>query len=236
VRGAIGAGTTTEPTSPDTILKLAQIASNGQVALYSLVFALGLVYAWRKRNYRLALMWGIGVPTIAFVLNLVAAVYAPRYILNFIIGLALLLGVGLASLPSRIMWPALVGFAAISLWALPAQLPKDRIPYRDIFQWLSKTAQPGDMLFFDHAETTENMVKWHLVHYLRADLRAGAAWAADLAAAQRARRVWHITQDWTNPDVQANFKALERTHPRRDGVGRCDLQWCYIVQLMEAPP
>jgi 4-amino-4-deoxy-L-arabinose transferase-like glycosyltransferase len=234
VRGVVGAGTTTQPTSLEAIVKLADIASNGQVALYGIVFIFGLVMLWRRQNYRLALMWAVGVPVIAFTINTVAAVYAPRYILNFIIGASLVIGAGLATLPGRWRWLALVGFTAVGLWAVPSQLPKDRIPYRDLFQNASKQAKIGDVVFFDHTDLSDNFVRWQINHYLRDDLRASRVTKLDDAL--KARRVWQMTAEWASPDVQANFAALAKTHSRQDGWGQCNVNWCYIVQLLEAPP
>ena len=51
-----------------------------------------------------------------------------------------------------------------------------------------------------------------------------------------ARRIWHLTSEWLDADVQTNFRRIETTHPRQSGFGQCDANWCYLMQLMEAPP
>jgi hypothetical protein len=45
-----------------------------------------------------------------------------------------------------------------------------------------------------------------------------------------------LTGDLFNDDVGAVFAALEPSHPVQQVVGKCDNEWCYVAQLMEAPP
>lgn len=233
-RGIIGAGTTTEPTSPEAVARLAQVATNGQIALYGAALVVGLVALRRQVNYRLALAWAFGVPALSLLINLVAAIYAPRYILNFIIGLALVIGAGLAAIPSRGRWAALVGFAAVSLWAMPSQLPKNRVPYRDLAASLAAASQPGDVLFYDRANERDDIWQREIQRQLSPELRAAAM--SSVEAAEAARRVWFITADWFDPGVQAHFKTIEQTHPLQKVFGDCTSSWCFLIQLLEAPP
>lgn len=233
-RGAIGAGTTTVATSLEAVWELAQVATNGQALLYGLVLLLGLVLLWRRANYRLALLWAFGVPAISLLINTVAAVYTPRYVLNFILGLALALGASLASLPPRVRWLALAGFAAISLWALPSQLPKDRTPYRDITATFAASARAGDALFYDRVYEDDVVWKFAVAQYFKPDW--GGYRVQTVEEAQAARRVWFLTTDWLNPEVQANFHAIEATHPLRQVIGDCNRYWCFLIQLLEGAP
>jgi hypothetical protein len=200
-------------------------------------------------GYRLALLWGIGVPTIALALNLIASVYTQRYINYLSVGLAMAVGAGLVisgELLQKILNRrdnknattisvfVLVGFVVVSLWALPSQLPTDRIPYRDLLKSLSAAAQAGDVIFFDHADNNDNFAQWQYRHYLTPELLDNAV--SNKARATDARRIWHITSHWFEEEVRANFADIEWTHPRQGGFGNCDLNWCYLIQLMEAPP
>jgi hypothetical protein len=245
----VGIANTTEPTSVAAIFDLVQVTTNGQPGLYALALLIGLIYLWRRWGYRLALLWGVGVPVIALALNVIASVYTQRYITYLAVGLALAVGAGLAmsgeliqkllnrkddNNPKITSVFALVGFVAISLWALPSQFPTGRIPYRDLLKHLSTAAQAGDVIFFDHADHNDNFAQWQYRHYLTPELLDNAVTNKD--SATDARRIWHITAHWFDADVRANFADIEWTHPRQSGFGNCDLNWCYLIQLMEAPP
>jgi hypothetical protein len=234
-RGAAGSSATTQPTSIESIIGLAQLATNGQVVLYAGLLIVGVVYGWRKRTFRLALVWAIGVPVIAFALNLFVAVYSSRYVVNFVIGLALVLGAGLAFLPTRWRWAALVVFVGISLWALPTQLPDDIVPYSTLFRDMSARARPGDKVLLDQANYSEDKVmQWQLLHVVPEWLRLDTT--DDLDTALPARRIWYVTANWLDDEVLGRYQFIERTHPRQTGFGQCNSQWCYLIQLMEAPP
>lgn len=232
-RGLGGIGTTTQPTNLESITRLLELMTNGQIGLYVLVLLLGIFLFWRKSAYRLAFLWGIGVPLIALIINLVFAVYTPRYISYLVIGFGLLLGLALVGLPKRLRWGGLAVFVAISLWALPSQLPKDRIPFRDLLQNVAANAQPGDVIFFDNADLLNNVLRWQIRHYLPRDLWNNRT--EDAAVAAEADRVWFVTADWFDPNVRANFDMIESTHPLQIGFGDCNRYWCYLIQLLEAP-
>ncbi len=253
----MGIANTTEPTSWAVIVDLMNTITNGQPGLYSLVLLIGVVSLWRSTGYRLALLWGLGVPVIALVLNLVASVYTQRYITYLSVGLALAVGGGLAvsaeliqrllnrhpaqnaghrdtKFAKLISLTAVVGFAVVGLYALPSQLPMDRIPYRDLLINLSDAAQPGDVILFDQADQRDNFAQWQYRHYLPPELWANASTDKNVSLA--ARRIWHITANWFDEAVRATFTEIEWTHPRQSGFGNCDRNWCYLIQLMEAPP
>jgi uncharacterized membrane protein len=232
-RGIAGSSVTTQPTSLESITQLIQLATNGQVLLYALALLIGLFYGWRKANYRLALAWAMGVPGVAFTGNLLAAIYTPRYIVNFVIGLALVLAAGLAALPVRLRWAAVIVFAGISLWAMPSQFPTDIAPFYLLFRDLKSALQPGDVIFLDKGYG-DDVMKWNYNRILTQQNRNEATMQIDEAL--NARRIWHLTSEWLDPDVQANFRRIETTHPRQSGFGQCDAKWCYLMQLMEAPP
>ncbi|MCB9451248.1 MAG: glycosyltransferase family 39 protein [Anaerolineaceae bacterium] len=236
-RGVVGAGTTTLPTSFEAVRDLALWATNGQLVLYGLAIALGLVVLWRKKGYQLALMWAFGVPVIAFALNTVVAIYTPRYILNFVLGLGLVTGAGLAVIPRpRWRWTALVAFAAVNLLAMPAALPQGNAPFRTVLADVSATAVPGDAFFFPRWGEAGDFTHWMYQTRLPRASEYRDNWVYTLDDAQLYRRVWFITTNWFNAANQAAFHTLEPTHPLQTVYGDCNPQWCLLAQLMEAPP
>ncbi len=232
-RGVAGISSTTEPTTPDAISRLINLMTNGQFWLFAILLIIGLVYWRRKNEYRLLLLWGIGVPILAFAANLVVAVYTPRYFDYMAIGFCLAVAGAFAILKSRGFW-LVVPFAAFSLWFLPSQWPINRIPHRLIFQQVTSLYQPGDAIFFDEGDYGNLLVQWQASHYLPADLLQNRV--TDLAGAQSSRRLWYVTQNWFNPEIEADFNSLEPTHPVQNVFGQCARNWCYLAQLMEAPP
>lgn len=231
-RGA-GIGSTTQMTSWPVIQELLLRVTNGQPLLYGVLLITGFALLWRQSRYCLALLWALGVPAISLAVNLVASVYTPRYVTYLIVGLALVIGAGLAVMPRGWRWLAAGVFAAVSLWALPDQLP-ERIPHRMIFQQIAAEAQPGDILYFEQGNWEDWLMQWQKDAYLPAFLRESIAETPEEAFA--ARRVWFITANWFDEDVQAAFRAVERDHPLQRVVGGCSRAWCYLAQLLEAPP
>ncbi len=233
-RGVAGIGSTTEPTTLGAIIGLINLATSGQPGLYVLLLIIGLVYAWPKKNYWLVLLWAFAVPIVALLVNLVFSVYTPRYITYLTIGLGLVMAVGLAALPRRVSWLVLVVFAGISLWSIPSQFSPRIIKYRDFYQQMAKETQTGDALYVEPVIWGDNVVWWQMHHYLPAELFT--SFTSDIDQAQTARRIWFVTNDWFNADVRANFAKLEPNYPVQQVIGDCNQLWCYLVQLMEAPP
>lgn len=233
-RGIIGAGSTTEPTSVEAMMRLARTATNGQVILYGGILVVGAFLLWRKEGYRLALVWGVGVPAAAMVVNLAVAVYTPRYVVYLVVGLAAAAGAALAALPKRIRLPALAVVIGLTFWSLPQYIPV-RIPLRDLYRQISAAAGPDDVLFFDTGGLEDPFVFKQAQRYLAPDV--WARHTRDMEQAQAARRVWYITdEEWRTEITRARFAQIEQTHPLRQIIGRCDRQWCYLLQLLEAPP
>ncbi len=233
-RGIAGIGSTTEPTTPSAVVNLINLMTSGQPFLYLLVLLVGFIYWWRKANYPLVLLWAFAVPIVALLVNLVFAVYTPRYITYLIIGFALVIAVGIAVLPRLSQWLVLFVVVVISIWSLPSQFSPSRIPYRDFYQQMAKDAQKGDVMYIDHGDLTNNVVLWQMSHYLSSDLLNSVTTNLDQTA--DARRIWFATADWFNPDVRANFEKLEPNYPVQKVLGDCNRYWCFLIQLMEAPP
>ncbi len=248
-RGAAGIGTTTQATSPEAILGLLNLASSGQPFLLLAVIGIGMVVlvyerTWqchaptgiqqRRAAYHLALAWGLGVPVLALLVNLVVAVYTPRYVSYLVIGLGIAVGAALAVLPPRWRWSGLAVFVTLNMIGLPTQLPRDRVPFRALFQQVSAAAQPGDALLLDHADLGNNVLHWQVARYLTPDLWRSRS--EDPAQIPDARRIWFVTAEWFNPAVEETFRRVESTHPLQQVVGKCDRDWCYLLQLLEGAP
>jgi uncharacterized membrane protein len=233
-RGIAGIGSTTEPTSLAAIVGLVNMATSGQPGLYLVLLLIGLIYSWRKANYRLVLLWAFAVPVTALLVNLVLSVYTPRYITYLVIGFALVMAAGLSVLPRRIQWIALLVVAGISLWSAPSLTSLRIIRYRDFYQEMVKEAQPNDVVYVDPMNLEDNVVWWQMSHYLTPDLFGTVT--SDIDQAKTARRIWFITSDWFNTDVRARFAQLEVNFPVQQVLGDCNRYWCYLIQLMESPP
>lgn len=240
-RGVAGIGVSTQATTLPTIQTILELATNNLVWLYGGVLLLGAALLWRNRRFWLALVWAVGAPAIYLLANLVAAVYAPRFVSHLTLGLALALAgtlTALARLPhrfGRILAGALaVVLIGANLLTFPATIPV-RVPYRDLYGQLSALGQPGDVLLqLPPNPVYDGYLVWQQAHYLSRELQPGIT--EDAAKAQAARRVWFLTVDWFNPQVRATFSVLEPTHPVQTVLGQCDRAWCYLAQLMEAPP
>lgn len=233
-RGAAGIGVSTLTTSPETILKLINEATNGLPLLYGLILLAGVWLLWRNRRYWLLLAWALGAPLIYLIANLAAAVYAPRFVSYATIGLALALAAALGRLPRVLRYGGAALLIGANLLTFSGTLPV-RIPYRDLYHALSAAGQAGDVLLMRRAGEDDGFVKWQELHYLAPELQTGVT--TDVPTARAARRVWFLTYEPFNPDVEAVFKTLEPTHPVQQVIGQCpERGWCYLAQLMEAPP
>ena len=232
-RGIVGAGTTTVPTSLQAVVDLAQTATNGFAPLYVVILLVGAFFLWRRANFWLALVWAVGAPALSLLINTVAAIYTPRYVVYMVVGLCVLVGAALAVLPiGRLRWLLLAAFMALNLLAVPGQFP-NRTPYRDLFQRVTAAAQPGDVIFFDQSSADTRFVQWQTRHYLRGGLRRNRVLTVEEALEHK--RVWFVTDDWFNPQVRENFDRIEATHPLQQVYGDCTSDWCYLIQLLEAP-
>jgi hypothetical protein len=241
-RGAAGVSASTLPTTWENIGRLIDTAANGLWWLYLILLLAGLVLLWRKRMFWLALTWGILTPAIYLLANLFVSVYAVRYVAFASIGVALALSMALVALSQQIekRWqPAalsilLLGVIGANLLAFPSQIPQ-RIPYRDLYTQVSLQAHPGDILLMIPAPYIEGFLTWQMEHYLAPELRDNIFTSSEVAAINH-RRIWFVTNNWFNEDVQRSFQALEVTHPLQTVLGDCNRWWCYLLQLMEAPP
>jgi hypothetical protein len=235
-RGVVGAGTTTVITSPEAVAELADLATNDVAWLYLavLVVGVGLFALRRESNHRLfwlALAWAIGAPALSFLLNFVIAIYTPRYVVYMVIGLAIAVAAVIASQPTRLRYPLLAVTLAVTLWGLPGQrddLMANRIPVRDLYRRASESVQPGDVIFFDQRNVDDNFFRWMIRTYLSRTFTR----VESVAEAATHDRVWFVTDNLNNAQVQERFRQIEQNHPLQQVIGKCDSDWCYVIQLL----
>jgi mannosyltransferase len=233
----LGTSQTTALTSPETISRFVMLLTNGAPLVYALLLGLGILLLGRKGKWWLALTWALGVPTLALLVNLVAAVFTPRYYAHVTPGLALAAGAGLARLSqlprfSRLAWT--LGAAAVVVLGiqLPSTLP-NRPPLRDIYQTLSRQSAADAAVYMSAATRGDGWSDWQMQQYL-----SPALYNNQLASLESPlpRNIWYLSAAWFDDDVQAEFRALEQTHPLQTVLGDCNRQWCFLAQLMQAPP
>jgi len=229
----------TKATNPETILELAQLSSNGLWIAYAAIVLVGILLLWKKRSFWLAITWLILSPALVLIVNLQATIYNVRYTSFFIPAIGLTIGVIIASLPAGkigrwINWLILIILCAVSLYNLPGYIPV-RTPYRYIFTDVSEHYQPGDALYALPLYE-ELYLEDQYQRYLPPELLENREFEMD--AVRDSRRVWFISNFFLNDDVQAEFRALESTHRVWYVADRseCSQEYCYVAQLMLAPP
>lgn len=237
-RGVAGIGVSTLPTTPDTVTNLILFATNGLPLVFAALLLSGVIVLWRRAGLWLAVTWAFVTPAVYLLVNLAAGVYAPRFVSHAMLGLALIVGAACAFMPRRprafpVGRLALIGLAALQLATFSSTLPS-RVPYRDLYAQINASVQPGDVLAFMRAGEDDGFVAWQIRHYL--DPALADTLTTDLDAAQASRRVWFVTGALFAEDVQSAFHTLEATHPVQQVIGDCTRAWCYVAQLMQAPP
>ncbi len=222
-------------TTPAEIIELINTTTNGLWPVYVVLIALGLWAMRRRPSSGLITLWAFGIPALSLLLNLIMAVYAPRYVATATVGLALLAGAGLSVLPRRL--GVLAGIALVIAQAAQVMtyLPTpQRIPYRDIYLVISRDLQPGDVIAYVGADPEDRVIAWNERQYLRGDVpRLVEPAAGDLLGY---RRIWFMTGRLLDADVQARFQEIEPSHPLETVLGDCVRQWCFVAQLLQAPP
>ncbi|MEM9952362.1 MAG: glycosyltransferase family 39 protein [Chloroflexota bacterium] len=229
----------TKPTNSDTILELAQLASNGYWWLYGIIVLIGLILLWRKRWYWLMLVWLIGFPALVFILNTQATVYNIRYTSFLIPAIGLTIGAAIGAIPfdkkfAWSNWSLVIFLCGVSLYNLQNYIP-ERIPFRTILGDISQTYQVDDVWYALPIEAY-NFYDDQYDRYLPDSLIDNRVFSAEDAISNR--RIWFTTDRFLQDDVQAEFRLLEATHRvwYVAESSECSNEYCYIAQLMVAPP
>jgi 4-amino-4-deoxy-L-arabinose transferase-like glycosyltransferase len=234
----LGTNVTTAATSPETINRLLTLMTNGQWLLYALLLLLGIWLLRKQRALWLALTWAFGVPALALLVNIAAAVFTPRYYAYLTPGLALAAAAGIATLAAqaqqarRLVYSLAVLAVLLIGIAMPPTLPV-RAPLRDIFREMSAQYREGTAYAYPTGAFVDGWLEWQMQQYMTPPLYEArlSSLEGDLP-----RRVWFVSAAWFNDVVQAEFRALEQTHPLQTVLGDCTRAWCFLAQLMEAPP
>lgn len=227
-----GLNNPTLPTNRETLSELLLMSTSGQLLVYGALLLLSMVFFWRLRAYWLGLAWLILAAGIVLLLNTQLALYNVRYISFLAPAIGLVIGAALAQLPVHWRWLALAGVCGMSLMSFAAQLP-DRQPVRHVLRDVLAQAQAGDALFaYEHG--TEGLLVYQLDSYLSPELIANRAFT--LEEAREARRVWFLSTTSFSEEMRQTFASLEETHRLSFVTGDCSSQWCYLAQLLIAPP
>lgn len=229
----------TKPTNLTSLLELAQLSSNGLWWLYTAIILLGVILLWRKKAFWLILIWLTVSPALVFAVNTQITIYNLRYTSFIIPAVGLLIGVILASVPTArfgrwLNWLLLIAVCSISLYNLPSYIP-DRIPFRHIFADVSTHYENGDAMFALPL-SQELHIEDQYDRYLPDALVDNRIF--NLSDSQNYRRIWFIATDFLGDNTQSYFNLLEATH-RVFYVAKnseCSNEYCYIAQLMLAPP
>ena len=233
-RGVAGIGTTTKATSWPILRDWLELATNGLV-LPTLLLALAgcLILLRVSPAWRLALGWGLGLPALALLINLVFAMFAPRFIVSASPGIAVMAGATIASLPTRVRILALIVFVILMLSGLQAHMPV-RVPLRTMFEEVAAAARPDDIVFFEPDTLGEDLIGKQVKRYLEPSLLAEIT--TDETIARQHRRIWYVTRTWFSDEVQERFARLEQERPLQKVLGRCYRTWCFLIQLLEGVP
>jgi hypothetical protein len=236
----------TEPTTVVAIYALAQVSSSGLLWLYVAIIAIGTGLLWRKIGYRLVLVWMLAAPGLVLLVNLRLPVFTERYTSFTAPSIGILVGATIAVIPAvwlskhksderhanLVSWIVVLIIAGISLYNLPTQIP-ERAPRRHIYREISAVSPENAVLYITHIDPNGNETEL-MRRYLAADIFDNRVESIDEAAENR--YVWFVTNDWFDDSVRQQFAMLVQSHRVEQVIGDCKPEWCYLAQLMIAPP
>ncbi|MGJ3239994.1 MAG: glycosyltransferase family 39 protein [Anaerolineae bacterium] len=234
-------GTPVEPTNLNSILELATLATNGLVWVYALVWGMGLIVLWRNRGYWLALMWLFLAPGLVLAINVIFPLYNVRYVSFIAPAVGVLTAMALVGVTDRLpRWRKLafgvasIGLVAMSAYWLPHVIPA-ATPHRTLYQQIATQAQPDDALLIIHPNQ-DGYLADQMTRYLPASLLDNSS--TQLADVRPTRRVWFISNNFFSERSKQASRDLEATHRVWQVIegSDCTSDWCYIAQLMVAPP
>jgi len=192
------------------------------------------------------LFWLIIAPGLVLLVNLRTPIYTPRYTAYAAPAVGIIIGATLATIP--LIWPrkrkvdvsiahatswiAVIVLAGISLYTLPNYLPV-RVPLRHIYREMNQLSPAGTVLYTTHIDPDGTETD-QMVRYLAPAIFENQAATLDEAIA--ARYVWFVTEHWFENATRVQFQQLAETHRVQQVVGDCKPEWCYLAQLMVAPP
>lgn len=205
-------------------------------AVIVILVIFGLFFAVRRlggQTFAWLLIWGIGIPLLAFITRERSALFTTRYLSFTMPAVFLLIGIGLSALPRQTLTWA--GTAAILILALAPWQPfdhrpsySDYPPVRDFMRAMARMYQPGDWLVIDPAlHRQPNSLEWW--YYKNIYFPNGHfQFAKD--GTQAGRRVWHLVRQGS--EDHAITASVQRGRLMRAFWG----PWYFIATLYEAPP
>ena len=208
----------------------------GQAALIWLgLFLLGALFLiLRQRGLRtiLLLLWVFVAPITIYVLvsKSIMFIYSARYAWWGLLGIALIIGAGLAYLPRRLWQASSVLILALMFVPLPEDYREDRLPYEEVLSWLRDHAVPGDVLVIDPQFCLENCGRGDAWVYYTAYYLSDRIQIVD--SPEDYSRVWYLKTDgdgWHNEEMEARVENGRLGGPF---VG----PWNMLARLYEAPP
>lgn len=234
---SIGKFAANQPTNSQTVQEFIQTYTAQQPAFVILLLALAVLAAVRSRAVIVTALWLLGTTLLFFGVNLVIPVYNLRYVLMVVPALALLIGVGLASLQlsARAMSVLVVLVAVLGITAHTSAFLPPKAPHRQLMHTLSANYRPGDRIWYNIdpgalGSTLDFERAYYLQHAapnLNTDL---FIWDAPNDFAN-ATRVWDVRPYWvTMPnnvsETLLSGWSLSEEYP----FG------AYTVRLYETPP
>ena len=177
-------------------------------------------------------VWGAGVPFYAYCDCHKSGICNLRYLLFTVPPLLLVLGLGLAQLPSRVMWVGvvLIAYIALSPWHIfdyRAHYMYGDYPVRDLLRYFATHFKPGDTLVVDPAVESPFGLDWW--YYEKIYYPLGIPRAKD--GYEAGPRVWHLVrQGAEDPEL------LRSVQEGRLRTGEFWGPWYYIATLYEGPP
>lgn len=188
--------------------------------------------AWRAvtdRTIRRAAaltLWAL-LPGVLWAVNGAIGFFSLRHLAWVGVGLALLIGLGMARRPRGMSALVIIGVVAL-MW-LP--FPSDRyvlygtLPTIENFTWLRREWQAGDVIYLDPTTHPGTPEMWD--YFARAYFPAGLPFIAN---PDGYRRVWYVTVD--GQDTAQTRALVARGRIARQFVG----PWNFLFRLYEAPP
>lgn len=123
---------------------------NAPVVWLALIVLAVVLLARSPRRTGIALLTWTLLPTFLYISNPILGFFNVRYAWWVMVGMALLLGVGLAALPRLGRWAVAAVFGVLMLLPIPLnqyQIPQP--PLGTAFDWLRGKARPGDVVLID---------------------------------------------------------------------------------------
>jgi hypothetical protein len=197
------------------------------------LFLLGALFLLlRQRGLRTIwlLAWVLIAPITIYVLvsKSIMFIYSARYAWWGMLGIALVIGAGLAYLPRRFWYASAVLMSMLMFVPLPEDYREDRLPYEEVLSWLRDHTIPGDVLVVDPQFCIEDCGRgdawiYYTSYYLRDSVQI-------VEEPEGHSRVWYLKVDgWHDTEMEDRVEAGRLGGPF---VG----PWNMLVRLYEAPP